>query len=172
MSLFIQIGKKKHVHLEMKHYYHQAPLSQEPHRNLHLMYSPRALSHLVLGVIKPEPYMCPQGQRIKTVPSSLQMLDFMSSSKAAPISFESPWIKHDIVMWQDLVKGTNTQQNIGRLVNTPQFCGSLEHLSDVGHKAAFIRQQTARLCPNFNLQFNPSRVLALVAASDGISGPL
>lgn len=74
----------------MRHYYHQAPLSQELHRNLHLMYSPRALPHLAVGVIISEPYMCPQGQRIKIVPSSLQMLDFMSPSKAAPISSEPP----------------------------------------------------------------------------------
>lgn len=52
---------------------------------------------------------------------------------------------------------------------TPLSSVDLFSASDVGHKAAFIRQQTARLCPNFNLQFNPSRVLDLVASSDGIS---
>lgn len=45
--------EKKHVHLEMKHYHHQAPLSQELHRNLHLMYSPRALAHLVVVSLYP-----------------------------------------------------------------------------------------------------------------------
>lgn len=38
---------KMQVHLEMKNYCHQAPLSQERHRNMHLMYPPRTRLDLI-----------------------------------------------------------------------------------------------------------------------------